>query len=94
MRVIASVCVFVLLIVFTSIDSTARRQDLTPEESAEVARRADVSHGAPAHYFKNKAGLLSSFAAEGLSPKPSWWRGGRSQDTHTAGPGRFGQQPL
>lgn len=32
----------------------------------EVARRADVSHGAPAHYFKNKAGLLSSFAGNGL----------------------------
>jgi len=31
----------------------------------ECARRAKVSHGAPAHYFKNKAGLLTAFAAQG-----------------------------
>jgi AcrR family transcriptional regulator len=32
----------------------------------EVARRAQVSHGAPAHHFRNKAGLLSAFAAQGF----------------------------
>ena len=31
----------------------------------EVARRAGVSHGAPAHHFRDKAGLLSAVAAEG-----------------------------
>ncbi len=31
----------------------------------EVARRARVSHGAPAHHFGNKAGLLTAFAAQG-----------------------------
>jgi AcrR family transcriptional regulator len=31
----------------------------------EVARRAGVSHAAPAHHFRNKAGLLTAVAAEG-----------------------------
>ncbi len=31
----------------------------------EAARRAKVSHGAPAHHFQNKAGLLTAFAAQG-----------------------------
>ncbi len=31
----------------------------------EVARRAKVSHAAPAHYFRNKGGLFTAFAAQG-----------------------------
>ena len=31
----------------------------------EVARRAGVSHAAPAHHFTDKAGLLTAIAAEG-----------------------------
>jgi AcrR family transcriptional regulator len=31
----------------------------------EVARRAGVSHGAPAHHFTDKAGLLTALAAQG-----------------------------
>ena len=31
----------------------------------EVARRAGVSHAAPAHHFKDKAGLLTAVATEG-----------------------------
>jgi AcrR family transcriptional regulator len=31
----------------------------------EVARRAGVSHAAPAHHFRNKAGLLTAIAADG-----------------------------
>jgi AcrR family transcriptional regulator len=31
----------------------------------DVARRAGVSHGAPAHHFGSKAGLLTAFAAAG-----------------------------
>lgn len=31
----------------------------------EVARRAGVSHGAPAHHFGDKAGLLTALAAQG-----------------------------
>jgi AcrR family transcriptional regulator len=32
----------------------------------DVARRAGVSHAAPAHHFRDKAGLLSALAAEGF----------------------------
>jgi AcrR family transcriptional regulator len=31
-----------------------------------VARRARVSHAAPAHHFRNKSGLLTAFAAQGF----------------------------
>jgi AcrR family transcriptional regulator len=31
----------------------------------EAARRAGVSHGAPAHHFGSKAGLLTAFATQG-----------------------------
>jgi AcrR family transcriptional regulator len=31
----------------------------------DVARRAGVSHAAPAHHFRNKAGLLTAFATAG-----------------------------
>jgi AcrR family transcriptional regulator len=31
----------------------------------DVARRAGVSHAAPTHHFRNKAGLLTAIAAEG-----------------------------
>lgn len=31
----------------------------------EIARRAGVSHAAPTHHFRNKAGLLTAIAAEG-----------------------------
>jgi AcrR family transcriptional regulator len=33
----------------------------------DVARRAGVSHAAPAHYFGSKSGLLTAFAVEGFS---------------------------
>jgi AcrR family transcriptional regulator len=32
----------------------------------EVARRAEVSHAAPAHHFGDKAGLLTALAAQGF----------------------------
>src|SRR4051794_10810015 len=31
----------------------------------DVARRAGVSHAAPTHHFRDKAGLLTALAAEG-----------------------------
>lgn len=42
-----------------------REEGVAEVSLREVARRARVSHGAPAHHFKNKAGLLTAFAAEG-----------------------------
>lgn len=32
----------------------------------DVARRAEVSHAAPAHHFANRQGLLTAFAAQGF----------------------------
>ncbi|MET9865788.1 TetR/AcrR family transcriptional regulator, partial [Streptomyces sp. NPDC006386] len=32
----------------------------------DLARRAGVSHAAPAHHFKDRAGLLTAIAAEGF----------------------------
>jgi AcrR family transcriptional regulator len=32
----------------------------------EVARRAGVSHGAPAHHFKDKSGLITAIATQGF----------------------------
>ena len=49
----------------------------------EVARRAGVSHGAPAHHFGDVRGLLSEFAAESfmqLSASMRRWRA-RAPDT-------------
>ncbi|RGA03701.1 TetR/AcrR family transcriptional regulator [Microbispora triticiradicis] len=33
----------------------------------ELARRANVSHAAPAHHFRSRAGLLTAIAAEGYN---------------------------
>lgn len=33
----------------------------------ELARRAGVSHGAPAHHFRDKGGLLTAIATEGFT---------------------------
>lgn len=33
----------------------------------EVARKAGVSHGAPAHHFRDKAGMLTALASEGFT---------------------------
>ena len=43
-----------------------RERGSTDLSLREVARRAQVSHGAPAHHFRNKAGLLTAFAAQGF----------------------------
>ncbi len=43
-----------------------REQGLHRFTLREAARRAGVSHGAPAFHFKDAAGLLTTFAAEGF----------------------------
>jgi AcrR family transcriptional regulator len=45
---------------------TVRDQGIAGLSLREVARRAGVSHAAPAHHFKDKAGLLTELATEGL----------------------------
>jgi len=43
-----------------------REQGVGVVSVREVARRASVSHGAPAHHFGNKSGLLTAFAVQGF----------------------------
>ena len=51
----------------------------------EVARRAGVSHGAPAHHFGDVRGLLSEFTAESFAQLVSTMRRRRAE----AAPGAF-----
>jgi AcrR family transcriptional regulator len=43
-----------------------REEGITALSLRDVARRAGVSHAAPAHHFKDKAGLLTALATEGF----------------------------
>lgn len=43
-----------------------REEGLAPISLREVARRAGVSHAAPAHHFGDKAGLLTALATRGF----------------------------
>ena len=45
--------------------ATIATQGLERFSLREVARRAGVTHGAPAHHFGDKRGLLTAFATEG-----------------------------
>lgn len=49
-----------------AVTDVIRERGLGAVSLREAARRAQVSHGAPAHHFKNKRGLLTAFAAEGF----------------------------
>lgn len=50
----------------------------------EVARRAGVSHGAPAHHFQDARGLLSEFTAESFQQLSATMRRRRSRAPSTA----------
>jgi AcrR family transcriptional regulator len=43
-----------------------REAGITALSLRDVARRAGVSHAAPAHHFKDKAGLLTALATDGF----------------------------
>lgn len=49
-----------------AVDHAVRERGASALSLRDVARRAGVSHAAPAHFFKHKAGLLSAFAAQGF----------------------------
>jgi AcrR family transcriptional regulator len=51
--------------VLTEVRRIIREQGVSVVSIREVARRARVSHAAPAHHFGNKAGLLTAFAIQG-----------------------------
>jgi AcrR family transcriptional regulator len=48
-----------------AVDRAVAECGVTGVSLRDVARRAGVSHGAPAHHFRNKAGLLTAFATAG-----------------------------
>lgn len=48
-----------------AVGSIIQERGLSEVSLREAARRANVSHGAPAHHFRNKQGLLTAFAAQG-----------------------------
>ena len=47
------------------VERIIREQGVAVVSIREVARRARVSHAAPAHHFGNKSGLLTAFAVQG-----------------------------
>jgi len=47
------------------VDDALRSGGASALSLRDVARRAGVSHAAPAHHFGSKSGLLTSFAAQG-----------------------------
>ena len=49
-----------------AIGESVREHGASALSLRDVARRVGVSHAAPAHFFKNKAGMLSAFAAQGF----------------------------
>ncbi|HEY6295606.1 MAG TPA: TetR/AcrR family transcriptional regulator [Streptosporangiaceae bacterium] len=48
-----------------AVDRAVAEYGVTGVSLRDVARRAGVSHGAPAHHFRNKAGMLTAFATAG-----------------------------
>jgi AcrR family transcriptional regulator len=51
--------------VLDQVERIIRRQGVGVVSIREVARRARVSHAAPAHHFGSKRGLLTAFAVQG-----------------------------
>jgi AcrR family transcriptional regulator len=50
-----------------AVDAAVRDSSVSSLSLREVARRAGVSHASPAHFFGNKAGLLTAFAVRGFA---------------------------
>ncbi len=50
----------------SSVGRIIRKRGVAFVSLREVARDARVSHSAPAHHFRNKAGLLTAFATNGF----------------------------
>lgn len=49
-----------------AVDAVLRESSVSSLSLRDVARRAGVSHASPAHFFGNKAGLLTAFAVRGF----------------------------
>lgn len=51
----------------SAVDEIVREREVAGLTLREVARRAGVTHAAPAHHFGDKAGMLTAFATEGFT---------------------------
>jgi AcrR family transcriptional regulator len=51
----------------SAVDEGVREHDVASLSLREVARRAGVSHAAPAHHFGDKAGMLTAFATDSFA---------------------------
>ena len=62
-----------------AVDDAVREGGASALSLRDVARRAGVSHAAPAHHFGSKAGLLTAFAVQGyrLLAESVLWELGR-----------------
>lgn len=49
-----------------AVDEIVREKGVSEVSLREAARRAGVSHSAPAHHFRDKEGLLAAFAEQGF----------------------------
>lgn len=50
-----------------AVDAIIRERGVAAVSLREAARRAGVSHAAPAHHFGDKAGLLTAYATQGFA---------------------------
>lgn len=62
--------------------AAVREAGITELSLRDVARRAGVSHAAPAHHFKDKAGLLTALATEGFERFAQAQRDARERGTN------------
>lgn len=62
-----------------AVDALVREQGLGAVTLRAAARRAGVSHAAPAHHFGDKAGLLTAYATQGFTALRDRLRAAREQ---------------
>jgi AcrR family transcriptional regulator len=68
-----------------AVDEVVRERGAAALTLREVARRAGVSHAAPAHHFGDKAGLLTAYATEGMTEMATRMAAARAEATHFGG---------
>ncbi|MCC5947147.1 MAG: TetR/AcrR family transcriptional regulator [Nitriliruptoraceae bacterium] len=68
-----------------AVDEVVRERGAAALTLREVARRAGVSHAAPAHHFGDKAGLLTAYATEGMHEMATRMAAARTQAADPGG---------
>jgi AcrR family transcriptional regulator len=68
-----------------AVDEVVRERGLAAVTLRAAARRAGVSHTAPAHHFGDKAGLLTAYAAQGFAALRDRLRAANDQQADESG---------